>query len=637
MKKRVPIRNHQAESALYGRRAIVSLSIVVIVFLGLLANLYKIQVTNFQEFQTRSNSNRIVVLPVAPNRGLIYDRNGTLLADNTPVYSLEVSPAEVSEMRIAIEQLVELLALPADTSENFYSRLNQPRRFPQITLFDNLNEYQVARFASVQHQFPGINIEGRLQRFYPHRDLLTHALGYVGRINQQDVIRLREQELYAQYAATRTIGKLGIERHYENILHGEVGYQTVEVNNRGRVVRTLDFNPPTPGRDIHLELDLGYQQVARAQLRGRRGAIIVLDANTGGILALYSNPGYDPNLFVGGISSAEYRELLNNTSNPLINRATQGRYAPASTIKPHLGVLGLHLGVITAESRIWDPGWYKLDGVERRFRDWRQHGHGWVDITKAIAESCNTYYYDLSFQLGIDNISSFMGEMGFGKRTGIDISEESTALMPDRGWKRARYNEPWYHGETLSIGIGQSFWTVTPLQLATSTSIIATEGRRLQPRLLRGIGEQNAIELTDIIENPPLVLSDPAHWQTIKKAMQATITDARGTARLAFVNAPYTAAGKTGTAQVVALSDETDERPDIEDVAERFRDNATYIGYAPAEYPEIVVAIALENVGGGGRNAAPVSRALMDYYFANDEEKAAILQAIEDEEADANN
>ncbi|RUO21201.1 penicillin-binding protein 2 [Aliidiomarina iranensis] len=637
MKKRVPIRNHQAESALFGRRAIVSLSIVAIVFLGLLANLYQLQVTSFQEFQTRSNSNRIVVLPVAPNRGLIYDRNGSLLADNTPVYSLEVSPAEVNNIADTIERLVALLSLPEDTADTFYVRLNQPRRFPQVTLFDNLNEQQVALFVSAQHQFPGINIEGRLQRFYPHRDLLTHTLGYVGRINQQDVTRLREQELYAQYAATRTIGKLGIERYYENILHGEVGYQTVEVNNRGRVVRTLDFNPPTPGKDIHLEIDIGYQKVARHQLRGRRGAIIVLDANTGGVLAMYSNPGYDPNLFVGGISSNEYRELLNNSANPLINRATQGRYPPASTIKPHLGLLGLHLGVITADSTVWDPGWYQLEGVERRFRDWRQQGHGWVDITKAIAESCNTYYYDLSFKLGIDNISSFMSEMGFGERTGIDITEESTALMPDRGWKRARYNEPWYQGETLSVGIGQSFWTVTPLQLATSTSIIATEGRRLQPRLLHGIGEQNAIEYSEIIEKPPLVISDSAHWQTIKNAMRATITDVRGTARMAFINAPYTAAGKTGTAQVVALSDETDERPETEDVIERFRDNATYVGYAPAEYPEIVVAIAIENVGGGGRNAAPVSRALMDYYFADDAGRTAILQAIADEEVDANN
>lgn len=637
MRKRVPIRNHQAETALFGRRAIVSLMVVGAVFALLLSNLYKLQVTSFQEFQTRSNSNRIMVLPVPPNRGLIYDRNGVLLADNTPVYSLEISPQEVQDLRPTLERLVALLELPEEAIEQFYQRLYQPRRFPQITFFDNLNENQVARFASLQHQYPGINIEGRLQRFYPHRDLFTHALGYVGRINQQDVARLREQERYAQYAATRTIGKQGIERYYEGMLHGQVGYQTVEVNNRGRVVRTLEFNPPTPGSDIHLELDVGLQEVARHQLRNRRGAIVVLDSQTGGVLALYSNPGYDPNLFVGGISTGDYRALLNNPANPLINRATQGRYPPASTIKPHLGILGLHEGEITAESRIWDPGWYKLDGVERRFRDWRPHGHGWVTINEAIAESCNTYFYDLSHKLGIDKISSFMGEMGFGKRTGIDIHEESTALMPDRGWKRARFNEPWYQGETLSVGIGQSFWTVTPLQLATSTNIIATKGRRLTPRLIRGTEQQGTFTLVEPIEDLPIELSNPQHWQTITRSMERTITHVRGTARTAFLNSTYTAAGKTGTAQVVALSDETDERPDIEDVAERFRDNATYIGFAPAENPEIVVALAIENVGGGGRNAAPVSRALMDYYFADEQTKREILATIRSEREHADN
>lgn len=637
MIKRVPIRNHQAETALYGRRAIVTLVVIFAVFALLLANLYKLQVTSFQEFQTRSNSNRIMVLPVAPNRGLIYDRNGILLADNTPVYSLEISPQEVHELRPTLERLVALLELPEDAIEQFYQRLYQPRRFPQITFFDNLSEAQVARFSSLQHQYPGINIEGRLQRFYPHRDLFTHALGYVGRINQQDVARLREQERYAQYAATRTIGKQGIERYYESTLHGQVGYQTVEVNNRGRAVRTLEFNPPKPGSDIHLELDVGLQEVARHQLRNRRGAIVVLDSETGAVLALYSNPGYDPNLFVGGISTAEYRTLLNNPANPLINRATQGRYPPASTIKPHLGILGLHEGEITAESRIWDPGWYQLEGVQRRFRDWRPHGHGWVTINEAIAESCNTYFYDLSHKLGIDKISSFMGEMGFGKRTGIDIHEESTALMPDRGWKRARFNEPWYQGETLSVGIGQSFWTVTPLQLATSTNVIATGGRRLTPRLLRGTEHEGTFTQVEPIEDLPIELSNPEHWQTIKKSMERTITHVHGTARAAFLNSTYTTAGKTGTAQVVSLSDDTDERSDIEDVAERFRDNATYIGFAPAENPQIVVALAIENVGGGGRNAAPVSRAIMDYYFADKQEKQEILAIIRSERANADN
>lgn len=639
-KKRVAIRNHQAESALFSRRAVVCLAIVFVVFIVLLNNLYTLQVKNFQEFQTRSNSNRIMVLPVAPNRGMIYDRNGILLADNIPVYSLEVSPAEVRDLRETLTELQSLLQLDEDIVDEFYARLRQPRRFPQITFADQLSEEQVAQFATVQHRYPGINVEGRLQRFYPHRDLFTHALGYVGRINQQDVARLRDMEVYANYAATRNIGKLGIERSYEHTLHGQVGYQTVEVNNRGRVVRTLEFTPPTPGQDVYLELDSGLQRLARYQLGTRRGAIVMLDANTGAVLALYSNPGYDPNLFVNGISSADYRALLNNPANPLINRATQGRYPPASTIKPHLGLLGLELGTITEESRVWDPGWYQLEGVQRRFRDWRRHGHGWVNVTKAIAESCNTFYYDLAHKIGIDEISSFMQRMGFGERTGVDIAEESPALMPDRGWKRARFNEPWYQGETLSIGIGQSFWTVTPMQLATTTSVLVTDGRRIQPSIMRAIGDGEQMTQRQIIEKEPIVLNNPSAWDTIRKGMEMVITDQSGTARTAFRGASYTAGGKTGTAQVAALSDDTDERPDLEDVAEHLRDNATYIGYAPADYPEVVIAMAIENVGGGGRNAAPIARAMMDYYFATDDARAEMLltqaaayqQALADEQ-----
>ncbi|WP_194756009.1 penicillin-binding protein 2 [Aliidiomarina indica] len=628
-RKRVPIRNHQAEAALFSRRAIVSIGIVFVVFAILLVNLYSLQVTSYAEFQTRSNSNRITVLPVAPNRGLIYDRNGVLLADNIPVYSLEISPLEVRNLTDTLDRLHQLLNLSDDVIADFNTRLRQHRRFPNITFVDELSEQQVALFATHQHHFPGVTIEGRLQRFYPHRDLFTHALGYVGRINQQDVQRLRDQERYANYAATRTIGKLGVERKYEMDLHGVVGYQTVEVNNRGRVVRTLDFSPPEPGTDIHLELDIGMQKVARDQLQNRRGAIVVLDANTGGVLALYSNPSYDPNLFVSGISTVDYRNLLNNPANPLINRATQGRYPPASTIKPHLGLLALHEGIITAETRIWDPGYFTLEGVSRRFRDWRPHGHGWVTVTKAIAESCNVFYYDVANQLGIDRMATFMGEFGFGQRTGIDILEENTAIMPDRGWKRARFNEPWYAGETLSVGIGQSFWTVTPLQLAYSTAILATRGERHTPRLLRATGDRHDPIYVEPYGLPPLKDVATKHWDTIHKGMEEVITSRQGTAWTAFRGATYTAAGKTGTAQVVRIEDDTIERPDIQDVEERFRDNATYIGYAPADKPEIVVALAIENVGGGGRNAAPVARAIMDYYFADPQQRQLKLLEIQ--------
>lgn len=631
--KRVAIRNHQAESQLFFRRAVTSIVLVGLIFLILLINLYRLQVTSFKEFQTRSNSNRIMVLPVAPNRGLIMDRHGELLAENTPVYSLEVIPEEIPTLRATLEEVVELLNLPEELVDQFFNSLRQSRRFPQIPFTDNLTEQQVARFSVNQHRYPGISVEARLQRHYPHAELFTHAIGYVGRINRKDVERLRENDSYANYAATRTIGKLGIERYYEDTLHGQVGYQTVEVNNRGRVVRTLEFNPPKPGHDIYLELDLELQRLAYEQLEGRRGAIIMLDAQTGGVLAFTSAPSYDPNWFVSGISSARYRSLLENPDNPLINRATQGRYPPASTIKPHLGLLGLVDGIVTRETRVWDPGWFEIEGVERRFRDWRTYGHGWVNIDKAIIESCNTYYYDLALKLGIDRISEFMSKMGFGERTGIDIHEENSALMPSRDWKRGRYGEAWYAGETVSVGIGQSYWTVTPMQLATTTQLLATNGRKYVPRLLRATNHEQGIVFNPIQERPALEINNPRHWATIQSAMAQVITNIHGTAHNSFKDASYTAASKTGTAQVAELSvDADDNRIKNEDVAERLRDNATYIGFAPVEQPEIIIAIAIENVGGGGRNAAPIARVLMDSYFSSLRENNAPRSFINSQE-----
>lgn len=622
-KHRHAIRDHSIESGLFARRAIICMGLVAVVFLILLANLYHLQVTGFQEFQTRSNSNRITVLPVPPNRGLIYDRNGEILAENIPVYSIEIVPEEVDDIEDTLTRLVDLLELKEDSITEFNSQLRRARRFPQIPFVDNLTEEQVARFSLHQHHYPGVSVEARLQRHYPYGELFTHVVGYVGRINRQDIERLRERELYANYAATRTIGKLGIERYYEATLHGKPGYQTVEVNSRGRVVRTLEFTPPIPGQDVFLEVDVQVQKIAMQQLQGRRGAIVVMDSQNGGLLAMYSNPSYDANEFVRGISSSAYQELLTNPNNPLINRASQGRYPPASTIKPHMALLGLQEGIIDTETRVWDPGYYELPGVERRFRNWRSWGHGWVDMKKALQVSNNTYFYKLAHELGIDRITDFMTELGFGERTGIDIYEENTALMPSRGWKRATVNEPWYTGETLSVGIGQSFWTATPLQLATATNIIVSHGRRFQPRLLRAIRVGETIEYQEPFELQPLQLRSETYFSQVMEGMERVVSRADGTAHAAFIDAPYSAAGKTGTAQVISRA-EIEREPEMQlvdgqqvpvEVDERLRDNATYIGYAPAEDPQITLAIAIENVGGGGRNAAPIARRIFDFYF----------------------
>lgn len=638
------IRDHAAEANLFARRAIVCMVFVAAVFTVLLSNLYHLQVTGFQEFQTRSNSNRITVLPVAPNRGLIYDRNGEILAENVPVYSIEIVPEEVPDLDHTLDELTELLGVDESYIDRFRGQLRRARRFPQIPFADSISEEQVARFSLHQHHFPGVSVEARLQRHYPHGELLTHVVGYVGRINRQDIERLRATDQYANYAATRTIGKLGVERYYESLLHGKPGYQTVEVNSRGRVVRTLDFTPPIPGQDIYLEVDIEVQKIAMQQLQGRRGAIVVMDSNTGGLLAMYSNPSYDANMFVHGISVQDYQALLQDPNNPLINRASQGRYPPASTIKPHMSLLGLENGNVDINTRIWDPGYYELPGVERRFRNWRSWGHGWVDLKKAIQVSNNTYYYKLAHELGIDKIYDFMSDMGFGQTTGIDILEENTALMPSRGWKRATLNEPWYTGETLSVGIGQSFWTVTPLQLAYTTNTIVTKGRRLQPRLLKATRIGETLEYQEPFELPPLQLSNQDYFQAVMDGMERVISQPDGTAHAAFVNAPYRAAGKTGTAQVISRA-EAEREPQMQiidgqqvpvEVDERLRDNATYIGYAPADDPQITLAIAIENVGGGGRNAAPIARRILDFYFDYQREVELVrqLEVPSDEEQD---
>lgn len=622
MRTRTPIRDHDAESNLFARRVFVAIAIIASVFILIIGNLYNLQVKEHTELQTRSNDNRIKLLPLAPNRGLIYDRNGVLLAENIPIYSLELMPEEVDDIDKTIQQLQSILTISEQDIEQFQRNLKGQRRFDHVTLLDELNERQVAIFAANQHRFPGVSIEARLIRHYPFADLLTHVVGYVAKINRRDVERLKQQEQLANYAASRTIGKLGIEKFYEQQLHGEVGYQRVEVNNRGRAVRTLSTEAPVPGRDIVLELDIELQKKATEILADQRGSIILMDAKTGGVLAMASTPSYNPNWFVNGISVKQYRSLLNSSASPLLNRATQGGYPPASTVKPQIGLLGLNEGTITPSSRIWDPGWFEIRGVDRRYRDWLAWGHGWVNVSTAIVESCDTFYYDLALKLGVDKISSFMEQFGFGEKTGIDIDEEIPALMPSRGWKRARYNAPWYAGETLSVGIGQSYWTATPIQLTAATAVIANKGEFVTPRLLHGYGTLGNVEPVAPEFKPPVTVNDAKHWQVIRDAMQAVNMDIEGTAHTAFANADYSSAGKTGTAQVVSLGE--DEEYVAEEVAEKYRDNAMYVGYAPADEPEVIVTVAMENVvGGGGSVAAPAARAMLDAWYKSYHPKQA--------------
>ncbi len=623
--RRVIIRNHSAEANLFARRTFITFVGVLVLLLILFTNIYSLQVDSFEKYQTRSNSNRIKLLPVAPNRGLIYDRNGVILADNKPVYSLAVIPEETNDMKISIAQVSKLLDISVDRQKKFFKSVKRKRRFKQIELHPRLSEQQVALFSVNKHKFPGVFVDARLKRYYPFGKLTTHNLGYVARINRKDANKLELEGKSENYSATHGIGKLGIERYYEDILHGSIGHQEVEINNQGRIIRTLDYTPPTPGKDLTLTLDIELQMIAKRALSGKRGAVVAMDPRTGGILAMYSNPSYDGNLFVHGISTKNWNKIRNSKDLPLINRSVQG-YPPASTVKPFLALTGLEEKIITSSTKVWDPGWYQLEGLPNKYRDWKKWGHGWVDLNKAIEQSCNIYFFKLAFKLGITKISTMMERFGFGDYTGIDIHEESKAIMPSVAWKRGRYNQPWYTGETLSVGIGQSYWTVTPLQLTQALTTLVNHGERKVPHLLKATNElitnskgqsQDTLEEVIYEEQAPLVLKQKENWDLVLNAMHSTVQKIGATAHAPFKGSKYDAAGKTGSAQVAKIKQ--DEKYDAKTTQENKRDNAMFIAYAPFNAPEIVVAVAIENVakGGGGTNAGPVARQIMDQYFGN--------------------
>ncbi|WP_418641996.1 penicillin-binding protein 2 [Vibrio chaetopteri] len=622
-RKRSQIRDHQAEARLFKSRAIVAFVGIVVMMLVLVANLYNIQINQYQDYKTRSNDNRIKVVPIAPNRGLIYDRNGILLAENRPVFNLEVTPEKVKDMDATIQALRQYLDISPEREEAFNRDRKRTRRFKSIPLLTQLTEDQVAIFSVHQHKFPGVEIAANLKRFYPYGDVLTHVIGYVSRINDRDMRRLIREEQDANYQATRDIGKLGIERYYENILHGTAGYQEVEVNSRGRVLRTLKFVPPLPGKDIVLNLDITLQLKVHKLLDGRRGSAIILDPSDNGVLAMVSSPSYDPNAFVNGISSKGYRALLEDKNRPLVNRATLGIYPPASTVKPFISVGALQEGVITTKTTRNDPGYWRIPNSKTRpFRDWLRWGHGKVDILKAIEESVDTFYYQIAYDMGIDRLSKWMMMFGFGDYTGIDIFEESKANMPTREWKMARHRTPWYQGDTIPVGIGQGYWTATPMQIAKATSVLVNHGEVLSPHLLRAtINNGDSFDhqtLSEVDSRPPITGVQERYWDIALEGMRRVNHGVKGTARRAFANMPFQSGGKSGTAQVFSLAE--DEEYNAEELAEHLKDHALFTGFAPFENPEVVVTVVLENAGGGSSNGAPVARQLFDLALAEKEE-----------------
>jgi penicillin-binding protein 2 len=609
------MRDHSAEAALFSSRAIICLCFAAGLFCVLMANMYNLQINQFDDYATRSDENRIKVLPIRPPRGLIYDRNGILLAENQPTFDLEVIPEQVKNLNETVKELSALLDIQDSERENFFEEQKHSRHFKPIVLMSNLDDRQVALFSVNQHKYPGVSIESKLIRYYPYGAALTHVVGYVARINNRDVEELTDDDQIANYRGTSSIGKLGIERYYEETLHGEAGYQEVEVNNRGRVIRTMKVVPPTPGKDLYLNIDVNLQLQALSLLNGRRGSVVLLDAKDSGILALVTSPSYDPNPFVSGISSKDYQLLQQSPDSPFLNRATQGAYSPASTVKPMLAVMGLDLGKINETDTMFDPGWFQIPNTKRVFRDWKRWGHGNVDVYKAIEQSVDTYFYKLAYDAGIDNIYTYMSRFGFGQPSGIDIDEERTANLPSREWKKRVHKQPWWQGDTISVGIGQGYWTATPIQLAQAVNILANRGQIRIPKLLRSISSPTEQVDVPVIEKPPIVVGNPLHWQVALDGMHGVVEKRNGTAHKAFLGTTYSAAGKSGTAQVVNIAE--DAEYDAEKLTERHRDNAMFVAIAPFDKPEIVATVVIENAGGGSSNAAPLIRRLFDGYFSN--------------------
>lgn len=623
-RRRSQIRDYTAEAKLFTRRAIVAFISILALVGVLLGNLYYIQIEQYQDYKTRSNDNRIKIVPIAPNRGLIYDRNGKLLASNRPVFNLEITPEKVVDIDQTIAGLRKIIPISDEQVETFKKERLQTRRFRSVPLLTQLSEQDVAKISVRQYQFPGVEVTAVLKRYYPYGSALTHVLGYVSRINDRDIRRLTEEDKISNYQATHDIGKIGIERFYENTLHGTSGYQEVEVNSRGRVIRTLKYVPPIPGKDLVLNLDIDLQQYAFKLMDKRRGSIIILDPKDNGVLAMISSPSYDPNAFVHGISSKAYNKLLNNPDRPLVNRATLGIYPPASTVKPLIAVAALTEGVITPETTRNDPGiWYIPNARSHKgYRDWSRWGHGVVDVKKALEESVDTFFYQVAFDLGIDRLSKWMNKFGYGELTGIDLHEESSANMPTREWKRARHRTQWYQGDTIPVGIGQGYWTATPMQIAKALSVLVSHGKVRAPHLLRATIDKTAPSakpvLSPIKTYPSITGVKESYWNLAEEGMHLVATGSRGTARRSFYGAQYEAAVKSGTAQVYGLKE--GEKYNADEIAERLRDHALLMGFAPLDDPKVIVSMVLENAGGGSGVGGPIARQIFDHVILNNDE-----------------
>ncbi|MBO0369119.1 penicillin-binding protein 2 [Pseudomonas shirazensis] len=607
MSQPIRLKDHEKDARLVRNRVVVGAVAIMLLVCVLIARLYYLQVIQYDYHSTLSENNRVHVQPIPPTRGLIFDRNGVIIADNRPSFSLTMTRERAGKWPEVLDAIVEVLGLTADDRALFEKRMKQGRRpFEPVPILFELSEDQIARIAVNQFRLPGVEVAAQLVRHYPQGAHFAHSVGYVGRINEKELKTLDP----VNYSGTHHIGKTGVERFYEDALHGQVGYEEVETNARGRVLRVLKRTDPIPGKDIVLGLDIKLQEAAELALGGRRGAIVALDPRSGEVLAMVSQPSFDPNLFVTGIGFQAYADLRDSIDRPLFNRVLRGLYPPGSTIKPAVAIAGLDSGVVTAGSRVFDPGYYQLPNYDHKYRNWNRTGDGWVDLDLAIMRSNDTYFYDLAHKMGIDRLSTYMNKFGLGQRVSLDMFEESSGLMPTRQWKRATRRQAWFPGETLILGIGQGYMQTTPLQMAQATALIASKGKWFRPHLAKTIEGQPPVD-----ENPieDIVLRDPSDWAKVTHGMEQVMHNARGTARAAATGAQYRIAGKSGTAQVVAIKQ--GEKYDRNKVQERHRDHALFVGFAPADDPKIVVSVMIENGEAGGRVAAPVMRQIMDAWL----------------------
>lgn len=624
-----PIKFERDEQHMFNVRAIIAGLLILFALLGILARVYHLQVVQYDKYAELSRQHYEKRIPIPPNRGQIYDRNGVLLADSHTQYALEVvresvgdengdGKVNLKDIDDMLERLGKLISFSEKEINTFRKQVRRFKYQP-VTLKTNLSEKEVAVFAVNRPRFKGVTMDIRMKRYYPLNAIASHVIGYVGRIDSRDLEKLDKQE----YSGTTHIGKTGVEAVHEARLHGQAGHHLIEVDAHGRRQKVLNEQSPVGGQDLFLGLDINLQITAEKLLEGERGAIVAMDPRNGEVLALASMPTFDPNLFIDGISHKDYNALRDNPDRPLFNRALQGTYPPGSTIKPMVGIAGLVEGTVKTGSRVYDPGYFRLSGQKHVFRCWNKRGHGSVDLKYSIAQSCDTYFYDLAYRMGIERFSGYMRQFGFGERTGIDLTSESSGLMPTAEWKEKRHKRNWYPGDTVNIGIGQGYWLATPVQLAHATTIVANRGVRLKPHLLRGVRSTRNEDASVLKPEPfPPVEAKDRYWNLVTQGM-VNVMRPGGTAKRAGAGAKYRIAGKTGTAQVFGLAG---GRYNAGRIAKRLRDHALFVGFAPVKDPEIAVAIIVENaIGGGGKVAAPIGRKLMDAYLLKEYEHDALV------------